>query len=283
MTSHHSPSHPTGKQHQRHRLVPRARLAADYEARYGSAAVAAYGLAVRDVVEGCPEIGPVDTWSRLAELICRERPGRHRNTLRKKLSRHFTAETKGPPWPTVVQVVEFTVAPGERPALLDHLGRLYEEARKEKPPSEGREPAGPHVDPGADAGRTARREQQEIASLKQQLADSRAENARLRAARHAAGRLAGPGRAPHRPPAAVPRPQDVPRQRDPSTPATASHGGRNPGRFTANPPTPRLDQTWFTPATNWIPGCRHDPLPRAQGGLLQGRPGGGVGVPTHTS
>ena len=143
MTPHNITPPPAGEQHQRHRLVARALLAAGYESRYGSTAVSAYGLAVRDVVESCPEVGPIDTWSRLSERICRDRPGRNRDTLRKRLSRHFTTETKGPPWPTVVLVVEYTVPKADRAATLDHLGRLYEAAREERPPSRGREPAGP--------------------------------------------------------------------------------------------------------------------------------------------
>ncbi|MCX4469158.1 hypothetical protein OOK41_02310 [Micromonospora sp. NBC_01655] len=278
MTPHNTTPSPAGGQHQRHRLVARARLAAGYESRYGSAAVSAYGLAVRDVVEGCPEIGPIDTWSKLSERICRDRPGRNRDALRKRLSRHFTTETKGPPWPTVVLVVEYTVPRADRDATLDRLGRLYEAAREERPPSRGREPAGPvhphagaHPNDGDGSGGNGggggedglRREN---ASLRRRLAASQAENDLLRAALRAPARPAVRGHSRHRPLGGEPRPEDVPRQRESSAPGGTPRGGWNPGRFPAGPaPTneapagrhrsPRVDPVWLTvgPAPTPLP------------------------------
>jgi hypothetical protein len=123
------------RQRQRHRLVPRGQLAVEYEARYGSAAVSEYGLAVRDVVEGCARIGPIDTWRKLAELICQGKPARDRARWRKTLSRHFTAESKGPPWQTVMLVVKHALPEAEREAALTRFGRLYLAARGDKPPT----------------------------------------------------------------------------------------------------------------------------------------------------
>ncbi|MFD0820803.1 hypothetical protein ACFQ0D_21395, partial [Micromonospora zhanjiangensis] len=131
-------------QRQRHRLVPREQLAAEYATRYGSPEVATYALAVRDVVEGCAAIGPVDTWRKLADLIRHGRPARDRARWRKKLSRHFTAESKGPPWQTVVLVVRHAVPETDRAATLARLGRLYQAARGDEPPT------GSHPGPGGD-------------------------------------------------------------------------------------------------------------------------------------
>ncbi|MFI0791978.1 hypothetical protein ACH4OY_04635 [Micromonospora rubida] len=282
MTPHNTTPPPAGEQHQRHRLVARARLAAGYESRYGSAAVSAYGLAVRDVVESCPEVGPIDTWSRLSERICRDRPGRNRDTLRKRLSRHFTTETKGPPWPTVVLVVKYTVPKADRAATLDHLGRLYEAAREERPPSRGREPAGPvhphaetHSNDGSGSGYGEGDSsggsdssggcgcedglRRENASLRRMLAASQAENDLLRAALRAPAQQSVGGRSRHQSPSREPRPEDVPRQRESSAPAGTPRGGWNPGRFPAGPSTtndapagrhrsPRIDPIWLTPA-----------------------------------
>lgn len=162
----------------RRRLVPRADLAAAYQAAYGSAKVAEYALAVRDLVERCPEIGPVDTWSRLAERICRDNPHRDQARWRKTLSGHFTTETKGPPWQTVVLVVRYTLPATEREAALARFADLHEAARGERPPTGERPPAG--ADPSEQ--RAVSRLRQENARLRQRLAASEAENDRLRAA-----------------------------------------------------------------------------------------------------
>ncbi|MEK8108803.1 hypothetical protein NKG94_35780 [Micromonospora sp. M12] len=113
MTTEADPPFPAEERTQRHRLVPRAILEAQYRKRYHNPAVSAYALAVREIVEACPEIGPIDTWQKLADRSCPPRPDRDRASrtkkltrLRKKLSRHFTAESKGPPWQTVVLVVD---------------------------------------------------------------------------------------------------------------------------------------------------------------------------------
>ncbi len=120
----------------RHRLVPREKLAAAYEERWGSATVSEYGLAVRDIVENHPEIGPVDTWHKLAERMFRNKPLRGQTAAwRKRFSRHFTAESKGPPWQTVVRVVESVVPDADRRATRERLARLYEAARGEPPPT----------------------------------------------------------------------------------------------------------------------------------------------------
>ncbi|MFF3869433.1 hypothetical protein [Micromonospora sp. NPDC001898] len=302
MTSDTSTSPSPRGWHRRHWLVPRERLADEYESRYGSTAVSAYGLAVRDLVEGCPGIGAVDTWSRLAERICRNKPARDRDAWRKRLSRHFTAETKGPPWQTVVLVVECIVAEAEREDTLGHFEQLYEAARGERPPS-GHRTAGPAhpdvIDPEADADRpdecartTIAQLLRENASLRQRLAASQAENELLR---HA---LSTPARQPvrdgsrHRPLGAEARPEDVPRHRAAVPPLGAPRGGWNPGRFSAppaagKPPTtptttndapagrhrsPLLDQVWATPRpTGPLPAAYQvDPLPHAPGVVRRG-------------
>ncbi|WBB78288.1 hypothetical protein O7606_18895 [Micromonospora sp. WMMD882] len=124
----------------RRRLVPRAELAAALRSRYGSAAVADYALAVRDVIENCPGIGAVDTWSRLAGRVCRNRSAHDRDRYRKRFSRHFTVETEGPPWQTVVLVVRHALPREERDAALARFAELYEAARGERPPT-GERPA----------------------------------------------------------------------------------------------------------------------------------------------
>ncbi|TDC59852.1 hypothetical protein E1258_16610, partial [Micromonospora sp. KC207] len=256
--------------HRRHWLVPREQLAAEYESRYGSPAVSAYGLAVRDVVERCPGIGAVDTWSRLAERICRDRPGRDRDTWRKRLSRHFTAETKGPPWQTVVLVVECTVPADEREAALGHFERLYEAARGERPPSGPRPADGTtHPDAGVepDAGDPARPVTdaagtrpddrtrttvahllQENATLRRRLAASEAEIDLLRAALRSPARPAGQGRSRHRPLGGEGRPEDLPGQRESAPPTGTPRGGRNTRHFPVGPA-----------ATNDAPAGRHRP------------------------
>ncbi|MGC4808384.1 hypothetical protein [Micromonospora sp. DT233] len=134
-----------GEPHVRHRLLPPERLAAAYDERWRSPAVSAYALAVRAVIEDCPEIGPVNTWSRLAERICQGRPGRDRDVWRKKLSRHFAPELKGPPWQTVEMIVRYVVPESEREATLGRFKRLHDAAREGSPRkgcNPGRFPAG---------------------------------------------------------------------------------------------------------------------------------------------
>ncbi|OWV03920.1 hypothetical protein B5D80_21700 [Micromonospora wenchangensis] len=291
MPSHTSTPSPARGRHQRHWLVPREHLAAGYAARYGSPAVSEYALAVRDLVEQAPEIGAVDTWSRLAERICRNRPGRDRDTWRKRLSRHFTTETKGPPWQTVVLVVECTVAPADRETTLHRFERLYEAARGEPPTDRRTRPTGPAgpgasrpdpTGPGASrpgpagdgdsrpgpagfdvrpdpAGEDARtlvaHLLRENASLRRTLTAREAEISLLRAALDA----------PARRPTGGPSGDGTTTSRRQASAATA-HKDRNPGHF---PPGP-------TP-TNDAPGGRHRP-PR----IDQVTPRlDVVGLPTH--
>ncbi|WP_428962763.1 hypothetical protein [Micromonospora fluostatini] len=123
----------TGGSHQRHRLADRASLAEAYTSRHGLE-VAAYALAARDLVEGCGAIRPVDTWSQVANEICAGRPKRDRERFRKRLSRHFTPETKGPPWQTVELVAGVTVPDrSQREAKLKHLALLHRKARGDWP------------------------------------------------------------------------------------------------------------------------------------------------------
>lgn len=163
----------------RRRLVPRDTLAADYLARYGSPAVAEYALSVRDVAENCPRIGPVDTWSRLARQVARQRRRVDWQQLRRRLSRHFTAETKGPPWPTTVLVVEFALSVERRQPELDRLAWLYRAARGEWPPTG--QPGGTEA-AGNDAGRIAQLER-ENAHLRERLETSELEAAYWRSHR----------------------------------------------------------------------------------------------------
>ncbi|WP_229399029.1 hypothetical protein [Micromonospora okii] len=276
MTSNRTSPFPAREQHQRHRLVPRETLAADYEKEYGSAAVADYALAVRDLVEQCPEIGPVDTWSRLAQRICRGRAARDRKNWRKRLSRHFTTESKGPPWQTVELVVKHTVPEPDRAATLRRLGLLYEAARLEKPPSHadgttgdgGTTEGGVGNRPGAVDDALYRRARQRIAALERELAATRAEADRLRAQLRAPGRQAGQGPSRHRPLGEGPLPKDMPRQRDSSAHGGPPRVGRNPGRFAAAPASrmPRLDQVWLDPGTR-APTYRLDARTHLPGGV----------------
>lgn len=283
-------------QHRRHRLVPRAELAAGYESRYGSTAVSEYGLAVRDVVETCPEIGPVDTWSRLAGLICRRRPDRDRDGWRKRLSRHFTTETKGPPWQTTVLVVEYAVPAADRNATLERFARLYEAARGEKPPSrrdrtddgtsdaDGRDATSGIGRRGevtaaeqADAGGIAELRRQN-AVLRRQLAATRAENDLLRAALRAPARQAGQQTSRHRRPGGgTSGLAEVPRQRTAGVRAGPPRSGPNPGHFPTGPVgtndaadrhrSSRLDQVWLTPRRPAArPAYLLDPPQHAPGG-----------------
>ncbi|MBM7077621.1 hypothetical protein [Micromonospora humida] len=276
---------PARGRHQRHWLVPREHLAAGYAARYGSPAVSEYALAVRDLVERSPEIGTVDTWSRLAERICRNRPGRDRDTWRKRLSRHFTTETKGPPWQTVVLVVECTVAPADRQATLRRFERLYEAARGEPPtdrrPTDGR--AHPHG-PGPqvtspdgstpttdDAGRIIAQLRAENAVLRRTLAAREAENDLLRATIKTANRTTPKGH-PHRAPDGGNHPAD-PSGREAALLDGPARKDRNPGHFPAGPtPTndapagrhrpPRIDTVSLPPRIDVVGPPPHRPMPR---------------------
>lgn len=282
MAPHTSTPPPARGRHQRHWLVPREHLAAGYAARYGSPAVSEYALAVRDLVERAPEIGAVDTWSRLAERICRNRPGRDRDTWRKRLSRHFTTETKGPPWQTVVLVVECTVAAADRAATLSRFEQLYEAARGEPPtdrrPSDG--PAHPHRPgpqpttpdgpaPTGDAGRIIAQLRAENAVLRRTLAAREAENDLLRATIKAANRTTPKGR-PHRLLDGGDRPEDPP-GREAALLDGLARKDRNPGHFPAGPaPTndapagrhrlPRIDPV--TPRIDVVGTPTHRPVPR---------------------
>ncbi|MEV4768019.1 hypothetical protein [Micromonospora humida] len=276
---------PARGRHQRHWLVPREHLAAGYAARYGSPAVSEYALAVRDLVERSPEIGTVDTWSRLAERICRNRPGRDRDTWRKRLSRHFTTETKGPPWQTVVLVVECTVAPADRQATLLRFERLYEAARGEPPtdrrPTDGRahpHGTGPQVTspdgstPTADdAGRIIAQLRAENAVLRRTLAAREAENDLLRATIKAANRTTPKGQ-PHRAPDGGNHPADPP-GREAALLDGPVRKDRNPGHFPAGPtPTndapagrhrpPRIDTVSLPPRIDVVGPPPHRPMPR---------------------
>ncbi|MFE0593795.1 hypothetical protein [Micromonospora echinospora] len=217
----------------RRRLVPRRQLAADYQAVYGSPAVAEYALAVRDIVEGCPTIGPVDTWRRLANRICRDNPYRNRDKWRRILSRHFTTESKGPPWQTVVLVVDHALPEPERAAALDRFADLYEAARGERPPTGGPSRSGPEGATGTDQNtpgsgphqRLVNRLRHEnallrhqLAAVRERLATSEAENGRLRAA------LDGPA---HRGPGRGQPSDESPR------PPEQQRGIRNDGHFSA--------------------------------------------------
>ncbi|WFE95589.1 hypothetical protein [Micromonospora sp. WMMD987] len=266
MTSDTGTPTPSTGRHQRHCLVPRERLAADYASRYGSTAVPAYALAVRDLVELSPEIGAVDTWSRLAARICDKRSGRAWATWRKRLSRHFTTETKGPPWQTVMLVVEHTVAEADRAATLRRLERLYEAARGEPPtrrlPTVGG-PTGPEgVDPsatapdgtdptGQDAHQIISRLRAENASLRRALAVRKAQNDLLRAAIETRDRETRGGRPHDRPLDGGGRPAGTSPAREASLLDGPARKDRNPGHFPAGPIP-----------TNDAPAGRHHRPPR---------------------
>lgn len=284
-----TPTPPTGR-HQRHCLVPREQLAADYEARYCSKAVSEYALAVRDLVELSPEIGAVDTWSRLAARICHKRSGRTWATWRKRLSRHFTTETKGPPWQTVELVVRHTVAEADRVATLSRLERLYEAARGEPPTKRRRasdDPAHPEgVDLRAtpdgadstagDAHQIIARLEAENASLRRTLAAWKAQNKLLRATVE----VARTGRPPSGPLDGGGRPGDVPRPRETTLLEGLARKDRNPGHFPAGPtPTndapagrhrpPRIDTVSLPPRLDVVgpSSYRPTPLPHPPGGV----------------
>ncbi|MFG2052066.1 hypothetical protein ACGFIW_32135 [Micromonospora sp. NPDC048935] len=170
--------------------------------------MSAYALAVREIVETCPEIGPIDTWQKLADRIYtpqsdpdRASRSRKQSLLRKKLSRHFTAESKGPPWQTVMLVVKHALPPEFRRQWLADLAELYELARGERPPNGVRdEPAEnrTEVRDGHDLERCLR---QKIADLERECLDLRVEVSELRAAQTT--RSLGPTS------------DDLPRQREP--------------------------------------------------------------------
>ncbi|MFI9640327.1 hypothetical protein ACIG87_09685 [Micromonospora sp. NPDC051925] len=297
MTSDTSTPAPPGGWHRRHRLVSREQLAAGYESRYGSTAVSDYALAVRDLVEQCPDIGPVDTWSRLSARICRKGSGRDWATWRRRLSRHFTTETKGPPWQTVVLVVECTVAEANRTATLRRFAQLYEAARGERPTSDrrrgtvdpahlddadpqparsgGAAPTGDDTDAMLDALRG------ENATLRRRLAAWKAENELLRATIEAANRAAPKRHPQHRPLGGGSRPDDVPRQRESTLLAGPARKDRNPGHFPAGPTStndappgrhhrpPRIDTVSLPPRLDVVSAPTHPvaPLPYAPGGL----------------
>ncbi|MGC4744986.1 hypothetical protein ACLQ28_04900 [Micromonospora sp. DT201] len=175
---------PAEERTRRHRLIHRSVLEAQYLQRYGNPAVSVYALAVRDVVEQCPEIGPIDTWQKLADWICRARSDRDQaklSRLRKKLSRHFTAESKGPPWQTVMLVLDHVLTPEFRQQKQAEFTKLYRLARGEEPPTglpderaEGR--------PGAQSGSHIEDKlRRRIAELEREVLDGRVEVSQLRA------------------------------------------------------------------------------------------------------
>ncbi|SCL15915.1 hypothetical protein [Micromonospora inyonensis] len=268
----------------RRRLVPRGELAADYLATYGSATVAEYALAVRDVVESCPGIGPVDTWRRLAERICRDHPYRDPGRWRRDLSRHFTTESKGPPWRTVVLVVEHTLPQPERAAALHRFADLYEAARGERPPTgDGPHPSGDGATtPGSavlDQRVLARlrhenaRLRRQLAIVQERLAAREAENGRLRAALDRRG--SGHGQPPDG--------RSVEQQRGSRNDGHFPAGSAEPGpartgrRHVPRPDAVALERpgTVSDEATWWIEGVWH----RTDADPAVGRPGRTPGVP----
>ena len=291
MTAHTARRPRPGGRHRRHRLVSRERLAADYESRYGSPAVSEYALAVRDVIEQCPEIGRSTPGAGWPSGSAGTDSGRDWATWRKRLSRHFTTETKGPPWQTVVLVVECTVAAADREATLLRFAQLYEAARGERPTSERRRaavdpahPDGSALQPppgpagayrvGDDADPVLDALRGENATLKRRLAAREAENSLLRATIEAAKRSAPTAHPRTRPLGGGSRPDDVPRQREAVLPAESVRKDRNPGHFPAGPtPTndapagrhrpPRIDTVSLpdtaTTATYWMATRAHAP------------------------
>ncbi|KXK61823.1 hypothetical protein AWW66_11605 [Micromonospora rosaria] len=258
MTSQNAGPVRTRGRHRRHRLADRTELAAEFTARYGPA-VAEYALAARDLVERCPEIGPIDTWSRLADAICGGRPEWRQENWRKRLSRHFTTESKGPPWQTVVLVAKVTVPEVDRRATLDDLARLHRSARGDWPPAWHPADDGcpdraggtgiAQTAPGSPESPELARLRRENAVLHRQLAASQAEIERLRAEpgrdqRRGLPRRQPPGpgsrhrpaaghEAPGCPPHEGARAEDPPRGRE----AAARRDSPNSGRFPAGQPT----------------------------------------------
>ncbi|MEV4386467.1 hypothetical protein AB0J68_12275 [Micromonospora sp. NPDC049580] len=202
-----------------------------------------YGLAVREIVETCPEIGPIDTWQKLADRIHTPRSDPDRSSrrkkkslLRKKLSRHFTAESKGPPWQTVMLVVKHALPPELRRQRLAHFAELYELARGEKPPSGVRDERAEDDTEGRGGEDVEERLRQRIADLERERLDLRVEVSKLRSA--LAARSLGPTS------------DDLPRQHEPLTgpssgapntrhfPTTQPRGG---GSVQSHYRAPRLD------------------------------------------
>ncbi|MEU8332494.1 hypothetical protein [Micromonospora sp. NPDC048839] len=221
--------------------------------------MSAYALAVRQIVETCPEIGPIDTWQRLADRIYttqsdpdRASRSRKQSLLRKKLSRHFTAESKGPPWQTVMLVVKHALPPELRRQWLAELAELYELARGERPPNGVRDERAEdraEVRDGRDLERCLR---EKIADLERECLDLRVEVSELRAAQTA--RPLGPTS------------DDLPRQREPLSgsssptpntrhfpPSQARAAGPAPSHYRA----PRLDT-----GSPGLPGQNRGELPR---------------------
>ncbi|MEU0547096.1 hypothetical protein [Micromonospora sp. NPDC005979] len=216
----------------RHRLVSRSKLEAQHAQRYHNPAVATYALAVREIVANCSEIGPIDTWRKLADLVHTPRTdpdrasrSRKQLRLRKKLSRHFTAESKGPPWQTVMLVVKYALPPEFRRERLAQFAELYELARGEKPPNGVRDDEQDENGAGEDVEQRLR---QRIAALEQERLDLRVEVSKLRA-------TAGLDTTSN----------DLPRQRDPSSgPSTGAPNARHfraGGPVPGNHRAPRLD------------------------------------------
>ncbi|MEU7586425.1 hypothetical protein AB0A95_09010 [Micromonospora sp. NPDC049230] len=233
---------PPEERPRRHRLVPRSTLEAKYQRRYANPAVATYALAVRDVVENCPDIGPIDTWQKLADRIYKPRSERDRAgsrkklaRLRKRLSRHFTAESKGPPWQTVVLVVEHVLPAALRQATLNHFAELYTLARDEEPPTGTRGDRAERSTEARTGSDLERRLQQRIEELEQTVVAHRVEISQLRADLASQSMSGGPA------------PDALPRQRDPLNgpppntrhfpPSQARAGGSAHDRYRA----PRLD------------------------------------------
>ncbi|MFI5928833.1 hypothetical protein ACIA3K_23075 [Micromonospora sp. NPDC051543] len=234
----------------RRRLVSRSKLEAQYAQRYHNPDVAAYTLAVREAVEA--EIGQVDTWQRLADRIHpptsdpdrASRARKQSRMLRKKLSRHFTAESKGPPWQTVMLVVKHAVPEEFQQQRLAYFAELYELARGEKPPT-GDRPEFAAGTGSLDDPTTARALRQEIDELNERLKACMVEVTELRTAITA--RHLGPG----------PTSENLPRQRDPSTGALNARHFRVGGPVPGNHRAPRLDT-----GGPGLPGQSRGELPR---------------------
>lgn len=222
----------------RHRLIPRSVLEAKFQQRYDHPAVSRYALAVRDAVEMCPEIGPIDTWQKLSDRICLLRPERDRTAWRKKLSRHFTAESKGPPWQTVVLVVEHALPPEDRRQKLAHFAELYALARGEKPPTGTRDERAEDATEARGGPNVEREPCQKCTDLERRLLACMVEISTLRAnqAGQSLSRDPAPDALPRQreplsgPPAGTPNTRQFP-------PSQARAGGSAQGHYRA----PRLD------------------------------------------
>ncbi|MDG4834796.1 hypothetical protein O7627_36630 [Solwaraspora sp. WMMD1047] len=195
---------------ERHRLVPAETIRAQCLARYGSGAVAAYLLAVREEVERHPDIGAVDTWSRFARLLhrCSASSNRGRDRIRKELSRHFTVESKGPPWKTAMLVVRYVVPEDRRQRTQAAFAVLYQSARGEPAPTgvpAPRDPAdaGPAPNRGGDPLSAMQaiidRLRARVAVLEKELALARAQLQAARPEPSAGSTRSNDGRYPVRP------------------------------------------------------------------------------------